>query len=423
MELQQHAAPSWANDFQQLNISGPQQARFQQQGLHQSQPQLGGWHQEFAAQGFGGQGSIAQGKQPVMQMGAPANMNSVYNSWSHPIPGVGMQQNQFTPMQTGTSQSQSQNEVFDDEAFARAFDEAAQAELNHKQETHQTESTTSTQLHQQPQEEILLSESASRFMNEEPREAWRVHDQAPLGADTILEDDPKQSPDALSRTAGQLLDSVRHDQSDKFQNSQFLQLMRQFRDREVVVEGDKLVDVGGGGAGGRDINGMQNEQMHPTTWQSQNPSKPAKHTSAKRATPLILARFRFDIQLTYATNLQKRLRREERWAGDRPTGAQIRGEERRSVEALERSLEWLEGVLGGLGEEMERVRGMMEGPIGGLMHRALERVRLWGLGEGGEGVCEWVGKGEEVDGELEGVRRWAGRMQGRFWWEARDEEE
>jgi hypothetical protein len=194
-----------------------------------------------------------------MQMGAPANMNSVYNQWSHPMPGVAMQQNQFTPMQTGTSQSQPQNEVFDDEAFARAFDEAAQAELNHAQETHQTETTTSTQLHQQPQEEILLSESASRFMNEEPREAWRVHDQAPLGADTILEDDPKQPPDALSRTAGQLLDSVRHDQSDKFQNSQFLQLMRQFRDREVVVEGDKLVDVGG--AGGRDTNGMQNEQM------------------------------------------------------------------------------------------------------------------------------------------------------------------
>jgi len=254
--LQQHAAPSWANDFQQLNISGPQQARFQQ---HQSQPQLGGWHQEFAAQGFGGQGSIAQGKQPVMQMGAPANMNSVYNSWSRPIPGVAMQQSQFTPMQTGTSQSQSQNEIFDDEAFARAFDEAAQAELNHGQETHQTESATSTQLHQQPQEEILLSESASRFMNEEPHEPWKVHDQAPLGADTILEDDPKQPPDALSRTAGQLLDSVRHDQSDKFQNSQFLQLMRQFRDKEVVVEGDKLVDVGGGG--GRDMNGMQNEQL------------------------------------------------------------------------------------------------------------------------------------------------------------------
>jgi hypothetical protein len=194
-----------------------------------------------------------------MQMGAPANMNSVYNSWSHPIPGVAMQQSQFTPMQTGASQSQSQNEVFDDEAFARAFDEAAQAELNHKQETHQTESATSAQLHQQPQEEILLSESASRFMNEGPHEPWKVHDQAPLGADTILEDDPKQPPDALSRTAGQLLDSVRHDQSDKFQNSQFLQLMRQFRDREVVVEGDKLVDVGGDGGGV--INRSHGDQM------------------------------------------------------------------------------------------------------------------------------------------------------------------
>lgn len=171
-----------------------------------------------------------------------------------------MQQSHFTPSQAGISQSQSQNEIFDDEAFARAFDEAAQVELNHGQEIHQTEFNTSTQSHQQPREEILLSESASKFMNEEHHEPWKVHDQAPLGADTIREDDPKQPPDALSRTAGQLLDSVRHNQSDKFQNSQFLQLMRQFRDKEVVVEGDKLVDVGGGG-GRRDMNGMQNEQL------------------------------------------------------------------------------------------------------------------------------------------------------------------
>lgn len=72
-----------------------------------------------------------------------------------------------------------------------------------------------------------------------------------IGSDRILEESIKRDEDSidnddadeLARTAGQLLNNVRHDQSEKFQQSSFLQLMRQLRDREVQVEGDKLVDV------------------------------------------------------------------------------------------------------------------------------------------------------------------------------------
>ena len=49
--------------------------------------------------------------------------------------------------------------------------------------------------------------------------------------------------DGLARTAGELLDKVKHDSNPKFQNSSFLSLMRQLRDREVHVEGDKIVNV------------------------------------------------------------------------------------------------------------------------------------------------------------------------------------
>ncbi|THH15137.1 hypothetical protein EW146_g5294 [Bondarzewia mesenterica] len=52
---------------------------------------------------------------------------------------------------------------------------------------------------------------------------------------------PQQVADELARTAGQLIDSVSHDQNPKFQNSQFMGLMRQLRDREMVVEGNDLV--------------------------------------------------------------------------------------------------------------------------------------------------------------------------------------
>ncbi|CCM00262.1 uncharacterized protein FIBRA_02292 [Fibroporia radiculosa] len=47
--------------------------------------------------------------------------------------------------------------------------------------------------------------------------------------------------DELARTAGRLMETVREEPNPKFKNSQFLGLMRQLRDGEVVVEGDKMV--------------------------------------------------------------------------------------------------------------------------------------------------------------------------------------
>lgn len=49
--------------------------------------------------------------------------------------------------------------------------------------------------------------------------------------------------DEMAATAGQLLDRVADNDSEKFKNSTFLNLMRQLRDREVRVEGDKIVEV------------------------------------------------------------------------------------------------------------------------------------------------------------------------------------
>jgi len=49
--------------------------------------------------------------------------------------------------------------------------------------------------------------------------------------------------DEMAETAGQLLERVADNTSEKFQKSQFLELMRRLRDREVRVEGDKMVEV------------------------------------------------------------------------------------------------------------------------------------------------------------------------------------
>jgi hypothetical protein len=55
---------------------------------------------------------------------------------------------------------------------------------------------------------------------------------------------PDPDPDEMAATAGRLLERVADNTSAKFQNSQFLALMRRLRDREVEVKGDGLVDVG-----------------------------------------------------------------------------------------------------------------------------------------------------------------------------------
>lgn len=76
-------------------------------------------------------------------------------------------------------------------------------------------------------------------------------EQERIGSDRILHQDDGRRADTqlhdeaddLARTAGQLLDSVKHEQSQKFQESSFLALMRQLRDREVRVEGDRMINV------------------------------------------------------------------------------------------------------------------------------------------------------------------------------------
>ncbi|KAH9912276.1 hypothetical protein B0H21DRAFT_773928 [Amylocystis lapponica] len=47
--------------------------------------------------------------------------------------------------------------------------------------------------------------------------------------------------DELARTAGLLIETVRHETNPKFQNSEFLGFMRQVRDGDVVVDGNQIV--------------------------------------------------------------------------------------------------------------------------------------------------------------------------------------
>lgn len=109
--------------------------------------------------------------------------------------------------------------------------------------------------------------------------------------------------DEMAATAGRLLERVADNTSEKFQNSQFLELMRRLRDREVRVEGDKMVET--------------NEQL-PIAPQSvgQPPSTRSGHDSVNTAStipsvdPNILDHAATDFELpayyeTYETSPEK----------------------------------------------------------------------------------------------------------------------
>jgi len=69
-------------------------------------------------------------------------------------------------------------------------------------------------------------------VQEEPQQEKKEQDQHPNDDD-----------DEMAETAARLLDSVADNTSEKFRQSTFLELMRRLRDREVRVEGDKMVEV------------------------------------------------------------------------------------------------------------------------------------------------------------------------------------
>ena len=171
--------------------------------------------------------------------------------------GMGMQ-SQFAGGMMGQqaeqsmAQQQQPVEAFDEEAFARAFEEASKAEHMTNEIEAREEAENAHRQDIELEQDIMLEESIERLASDEPQ----IPNQARLGADLIhdpmseSQEWPQQEdPDALARTAGQLLDSVRNNQSAKFQNSEFLELMRQLRDREVMVKGDNIVGTNDDGQG------------------------------------------------------------------------------------------------------------------------------------------------------------------------------
>ncbi|KAI9038511.1 peroxin-20 [Aspergillus affinis] len=215
---------NWAADFQRLQLSGPSHTFDQRTGPSAVSHQ--GWQNEFMNQQQQGP-QIQQQQQQQQHPRFASGFQSL--SPGYHLYGTPMNMNSFPTAESMATQ-QPPAETFDETAFEAAFEQASADMMSHNIEESQTN-----------KEELASSTAQSDTpVADEPHEAIRI------GSDTIPQtnNDGTQArvndADELARTAGHLLESVSHDQSQKFRESNFLALMRRIRDREVHVEGDEF---------------------------------------------------------------------------------------------------------------------------------------------------------------------------------------
>lgn len=182
---------------------------------------------------------MAQGKQamhepPLSAFASQTSTSFMTTNYTQPMyqpyPGAYQEPAFHQQMTMATEQHLQISDADFEEAFSDAFTQAQ--EMDRIQDAHQ----------------ILHKDGTYTNDHSPDVEAEKERDHIRIGSDAIQYtewkdrsvDQDAQDADELARTAGQLLNSVQHETSTKFQNSQFLDLMRKIRDREVEVQNNDL---------------------------------------------------------------------------------------------------------------------------------------------------------------------------------------
>jgi hypothetical protein len=179
-----------------------------------------------------------------MPIAAPQfNSMNMYESFGYMAgagygPGVGMgYMDMPQPQQEAQRMAPAPQMSFDTEAFERAFD-AASAEMMQQTDRGLDELMTGADV----VDPLLKDADVATFEINKARMHETIVSEEPA-LQQEKQENQMTDPDALAHTAGQLLDSVSHETSEKFAQSSFLALMRRLRDREVVVEGENFIEV------------------------------------------------------------------------------------------------------------------------------------------------------------------------------------
>lgn len=231
----EHELPPWANDFQRLGLlDEPTLSKQSDTGI--SAPEAlnhtAAWQYDF----------LLQQENAKMQQSWRDSEQTPYGRGIAPVGvqqpaaygGLGSFLSQPTSQRMqGTQQlvAQLPDETYFEQAFAAAGIELQKQELSTRSQLNSATSESNVPV----VERLAQQELAKGSLR--------------IGSDTIEDTREKETQeredveDELAKTAGQLLDSVKDDRSQKFRNSSFLELMRRIRDREVVVRGNDMVEV------------------------------------------------------------------------------------------------------------------------------------------------------------------------------------
>jgi hypothetical protein len=179
----------------------------------------------------------------------------------HSIPGFSttLSYGPFSDMAQARQTDPVATDPFDMAAFERAFDAARQDMMEVDEQSQAVRELQEETNHMAMQESATgISTEERQTISESKIPSWpdsivtdherdmleHALDNEPVTQEGTEQSHNGQDDDDLSRVAGQLLDSVSHENSQKFQNSVFLQLMRKLRDKEVRVDGENFVEVG-----------------------------------------------------------------------------------------------------------------------------------------------------------------------------------
>ena len=263
--LQAPSLSNWAADFQKLRVSDQpipsHQFRTEAPILRSG---LGGWQNEFLNQRQNGATPVSLGKQPEREV----HMAPPPSSWSAHQSGY-LEQPMFQSYQPGPMLFQ--EHIHDEQqplhmnsdhlqisdadfeaAFSEAQEEIQQMEMDIPEESLDRMAEAEAQRFFADNQLLHSDGTYTNDHSEINTDRPGLSDSSlRIGSDAInyteqkdrtAEQDTRDADD-LARTAGQLLNSVQYDNSDKFRESRFLDLMRRIRDRETVVKGEDFVDT------------------------------------------------------------------------------------------------------------------------------------------------------------------------------------
>ncbi|KAL2259794.1 hypothetical protein VTK26DRAFT_6396 [Humicola hyalothermophila] len=183
---------------------------------------------------------MGPGMNPAMNLHhAPNFARPMLGSYGFANPGMNATMAQ---QQAAGTTAQDEAAALDFEAFERAFEEYEKMDAQDK-------AAESIEIRKIDKAEFAAEQD--KWMAEH---GPRVDPKMPPSADEMevidatmekiaKEQDKKRADDELARAAVDIVNSVADNQSEKFKNSRFFELMRLIGNREVVVEGDSFVNA------------------------------------------------------------------------------------------------------------------------------------------------------------------------------------